>query len=157
MTLHRSTGYSTLYLFRDFNLTAIAVVGTPRVNFNNPDYSMRRYGRVTHVDPRGFTVECETDMSGGLALQDATKDYSAPPPRVEMTTLHRRSWVRRSLTGAWRVKGGGPTRTYRTKALASREANRRGVDTTVYPDLIVESVDWSPCGRVHLKLCGRSS
>ena len=100
MTPHQSTGYSTLYIFRDFNLTAIAVVGVPRVHFNTADYSMQRYGRVTRVDPRGFTVECETDMSGGLALQDATKDYSAPPPRIEMTTLHRRSWVRRSLTGA---------------------------------------------------------
>ncbi len=149
--------YSTLYVFRDFNLTAIAVVGVPRVHCNNPDYSMQRYGRVTHIDPRGFTVECETDMSGGLALQETAKDFSEPPPRIEMTTLRRRSWVLRSLTGAWRVKGGGPTRTYRTKALASREANRRGIDTTVYTNLVVESIDWGSSDRVHLKLCGRSS
>lgn len=156
MTLQRSTGATTLYIFHDGSLSAIAVVGAPRMHFNTPDYSMQRYGRVTHVDPHGFTVECEVDMSGGLALQETTK-VNETTPRIEMTTLHRRSWVRRSLTGAWRVKGGGPTRTYRTKALASREANRRGVDTTVYPNLIVESVDWSPNGRVLVKLYGRSS
>lgn len=114
-------------------------MGTPRVVFNTADYTSHRYGRVTHVDPCGFTVECETDMNGGLAVQSSTKESREPPPRIEMTTLQRRSWVRRSLTGAWRVKGGGPTRTYRTKALASREANRRGVDTTVYRDLVAES------------------
>lgn len=157
MTLRRSIGSTTLYIFHDGSLSAIAVADAPRMHFNTPDYSMQRYGRVTHVNPRAFTAECEVDMNGGLLAREAAETCGEPPPRIEITTLHRRSWVRRSLTGAWRVKGGGPTRTYRTKALASREANRRGVDTTVYPNLIVESVDWSPNGRVLVKLYGRSS
>jgi hypothetical protein len=54
--------------------------------------------------------------------------FDAHPLPMSVSWTQRFVFTRRSRTGVWVVSGGGaPRRTYRTKALAEREAQRRPV------------------------------
>jgi len=93
------------------------------------------------------TITCSISASSS-AMVTLSKLASTPMtwPTCYITTMWPRAKISRSASGRWKVKSaakdGGPSKTYRTKALASIACDKRGIGVSRTGPLSMLSVDF---------------
>jgi hypothetical protein len=94
-----------------------------------------------------MSITCSISASSS-AMVTLSKLASTPMtwPTCYITTMWPRAKISRSASGRWKVKSaakdGGPSKTYRTKALASIACDKRGIGVSRTGPLSMLSVDF---------------
>ena len=136
----------SLMIISNGMLTTCPILRAPEIQAPRPVIGLPLDGHVVER-PNAMSITCSISASSS-AMVALSKLSSTPMtwPTCYITTMWPRAKVSRSASGRWKVKssakGGGPSKTYRTKALASIACDKRGIGASRAGPLSMMSVDF---------------